>query len=145
MPALGNVLLDALAAHGAREISGIPGDFVPPFFKMVEESGRFPSHTLSHEPAIGFAADAAARFHANILVTVVTSSDGAFRMTGFDLGNCRRYNWDPIVIVFNSRGQEMLRASQPKSTFTDLDDWNFRRLANPSPASRRREGHNKPE
>jgi hypothetical protein len=49
--------------HGAREIFGIPGDFVLPFFKVIEESGILPHYTLSHEPAVGFAADAAARYH----------------------------------------------------------------------------------
>ena len=35
MPALGRALLDALRQHGAREIFGIPGDFVLPFFKVI--------------------------------------------------------------------------------------------------------------
>jgi hypothetical protein len=34
---------------------------VLPFFKVIEESGILPHYTLSHEPAVGFAADAAAR------------------------------------------------------------------------------------
>ena len=54
-------LLQGLKDHGAREIFGIPGDFVLPFFKAIEESGILPAFTLSHEPGVGFAADAAAR------------------------------------------------------------------------------------
>ena len=54
-------LLAALKKQGAREIFGVPGDFALPFFKVVEESGILPLYTLSHEPAVGFAADAAAR------------------------------------------------------------------------------------
>jgi hypothetical protein len=54
MPALGQVLLDALKAHGAREVFGIPGDFVLPFCKLTEESGTLPFYTLSHGPAVGF-------------------------------------------------------------------------------------------
>lgn len=42
MPTLGCALLDALRDHGAREIFGIPGDFVLPFFKVIEESGTVP-------------------------------------------------------------------------------------------------------
>ena len=76
MPALGHALLDALRAHGAREIFGIPGDFVLPFFKVIEESGILPFYTLSHEPAVGFAADAAARFHGAISVAVVDLGRG---------------------------------------------------------------------
>ena len=54
-------MLHALRAHGAQEIFGIPGDFALPFFKVIEESGILPLYTLSHEPAVGFAADAPAR------------------------------------------------------------------------------------
>ena len=80
MPALGHVLLTALHDHGAREIFGLPGDFVLPFCKLIEESGLLPFHTLSHEPAVGFAADAAARFHGAPSVAVVTWGAGAFNL-----------------------------------------------------------------
>src|SRR6266852_700918 len=63
MPTLSIALLQALKDHGAREIFGIPGDFVLPLFKVIEESKILPVFTLSHEPAVGFAADAAARYH----------------------------------------------------------------------------------
>jgi hypothetical protein len=53
-------LLHALKAYGAKEIFGIPGDFALPFFRVVEESGILPLYTLSHEPGVGFAADAPA-------------------------------------------------------------------------------------
>ena len=59
---LAEALLHGLKSYGAGEIFGIPGDFALPFFKVVEESRILPLHTLSHEPAVGFAADAAARF-----------------------------------------------------------------------------------
>lgn len=57
--------------------------------------------------------------------TLVLVGDGAFQMTGWELGNCRRYGWDPIVIVFNNQSWEMLRAFQPESRFNDLEDWHF--------------------
>lgn len=63
MQPLGLQLLHALKTHGAREIFGIPGDFILPLFKQIEESGVLPLATLSHEPSLGFAADAAARMH----------------------------------------------------------------------------------
>lgn len=34
---------------------------------------------------------------------MVLVGDGAFQMTGWELGNCRRYGWDPIVLLFNNR------------------------------------------
>jgi indolepyruvate decarboxylase len=50
-------------------------------------------------------------------------------MTGWELGNCRQNGWDPLVLVFNNRSWEMLRAFQPESAFNDLDDWHFADLA----------------
>ena len=35
---LATALLQGLKDHGAREIFGIPGDFVLPLFKVIEES-----------------------------------------------------------------------------------------------------------
>jgi len=43
MPTLSIALLQALKDHGAREIFGIPGDFVLPLFKVIEESRILPS------------------------------------------------------------------------------------------------------
>jgi indolepyruvate decarboxylase len=73
-------LLDALKAHGAQEIFGIPGDFALPFFRVIEESRILPLYTLSHEPGVGFAADAAARVHSTIGVAAVTYGAGALNM-----------------------------------------------------------------
>ncbi|MBE0613069.1 MAG: indolepyruvate/phenylpyruvate decarboxylase [Burkholderiales bacterium] len=77
---LSEALLHALKAHGAREIFGIPGDYALPFFKVIEESGILPLYTLSHEPAVGFAADAAARIHSGLGVAAVTYGAGALNM-----------------------------------------------------------------
>jgi len=51
--------------------------------------------------------------------------DGAFQMTGWELLNCRRYGWNPIVLLFNNSSWEMLRAFQPESKFNDLDHLNY--------------------
>ncbi len=50
-------------------------------------------------------------------------------MTGWEIGNCRRYGLDPIVVLLNNRSWEMLRAFQPESEFNNLDDWNFAAMA----------------
>jgi indolepyruvate decarboxylase len=55
--------------------------------------------------------------------------DGAFQMTGWELGNCRRYGLDPIVVLLNNQSWEMLRAFQPESAFNNLDDWHFAAIA----------------
>jgi indolepyruvate decarboxylase len=56
---------------------------------------------------------------------MILVGDGAFQMTGWELGNCRRYGFDPIVVLFNNCSWEMLRVFQPESKFNDLDDWHF--------------------
>ena len=60
---------------------------------------------------------------------LILVGDGAFQMTGWELGNCRRYGLDPIVVLFNNCSWEMLRVFQPESRFNNLDDWNFAALA----------------
>jgi indolepyruvate decarboxylase len=77
---LSESLLTALKEHGAGPVFGIPGDFVLAFFKVIEESGILPLHTLSHEPSVGFAADAAARVAGGLGVAVVTYGAGALNM-----------------------------------------------------------------
>jgi indolepyruvate decarboxylase len=77
---LAESLLQALRDHGAREIFGIPGDFALPFFGAVEQSRILPLYTLSHEPAVGFAADAAARYRSGLSVAAVTYGAGALNM-----------------------------------------------------------------
>ena len=77
---LAEQLLKALKGYGVNEIFGIPGDFALPLFKVIEETEILPLYTLSHEPAVGFAADAAARFHSKPSVAAVTYGAGAFNM-----------------------------------------------------------------
>ena len=77
---LAEALLNAFKDHGIKEIFGLPGDFALPFFKVIEESSILPLYTLSHEPAVGFAADAAARCHCRPSVAAVTYGAGALNM-----------------------------------------------------------------
>lgn len=77
---LARTLLHALHEHGAREVFGIPGDFALPFFQELEASNILPLYTLSHEPAVGFAADAAVRYHGGLGVAAVTYGAGALNM-----------------------------------------------------------------
>ncbi|HEY0859231.1 MAG TPA: indolepyruvate/phenylpyruvate decarboxylase [Albitalea sp.] len=73
-------LLQALAQRGATEVFGIPGDFALPLFREIERSGLLPLYTLSHEPAVGFAADAASRARGGLGVAAVTYGAGAFNL-----------------------------------------------------------------
>lgn len=102
MPTLAHALLTALKDHGAREIFGIPGDFVLPLFKVIEESGILPSFTLSHEPAVGFAADASARYSGGLGVAVVTYGAGAFNLVNSVAGAYAERS--PVVVVAGAPG-----------------------------------------
>jgi indolepyruvate decarboxylase len=101
-PTLATALLQGLKDHGAREIFGIPGDFVLPFFKVIEESGILPHFTLSHEPAVGFAADAAARYHMGLGVAVVTYGAGAFNLVNPIAGAYAERS--PVVVIAGAPG-----------------------------------------
>jgi indolepyruvate decarboxylase len=80
MTTISTALLTALKDYGAREIFGIPGDFALPFFKVIEQSNLLPLYTLSHEPGVGFAADAASRIRSSLGVAAVTYGAGALNM-----------------------------------------------------------------
>ena len=56
---LADVLLDKLWAEGVRQLFGIPGDYALNLFNAVQKDGRFQLVTLSHEPAVRFAAGVA--------------------------------------------------------------------------------------
>ncbi len=94
---LAESLLHALKAHGAGEIFGIPGDFALPYFKVIEESRILPLYTLSHEPAVGFAADAAGRFRKGLGVAAVTYGAGAFNLVNAVAGAYAERS--PLVVL----------------------------------------------
>ncbi len=101
-------LLRALGARGVREIFGIPGDFALPFFKIAEESGVLPVHTLAHEPAVGFAADAAARFRSAPSVAAVTWGAGAFNIVNPVAAAYAEKS--PVVVISGAPGRHETRS-----------------------------------
>ena len=94
---LAHALITALKEHGAREIFGIPGDFALPFFREIDRLGLLPLVTLSHEPAVGFAADAASRYRGSIGVAVVTYGAGAFNLVNSIAGAYAERS--PVVVI----------------------------------------------
>jgi indolepyruvate decarboxylase len=100
---LGQALLTALKEHGARQVFGIPGDFVLGFFRVIEESAILPLHTLSHEPAVGFAADAAARVAGGLGVAVVTYGAGA--LNALNPVAAAYAEKSPLVLISGAPGQ----------------------------------------
>ena len=75
-----DALIQALAAHGVRQVFGIPGDFALPLFQALDDSKQLPLFMLSHEPGVGFAADAAARIASAPSAAFVTYGAGALNM-----------------------------------------------------------------
>jgi indolepyruvate decarboxylase len=101
-------LLHALRAHGARQIFGIPGDFALPFFRIIEESGILPLYTLSHEPGVGFAADAAARVGQGLGVAAVTYGAGALNMVNAVAAAYAERS--PVVVLSGGPGKHEARS-----------------------------------
>jgi indolepyruvate decarboxylase len=60
---------------------------------------------------------------------IVLVGDGAFQMTGWELGNAARCGSDPIVLVLNNASWEMLRTFEPDARFNDLTRWDFASMA----------------
>jgi indolepyruvate decarboxylase len=60
---------------------------------------------------------------------VILVGDGAFQMTGWELGHCRRYGLDPIVVVLNNQSWEMIRVFEPASRCSALGDWHYADIA----------------
>ncbi|MDR6983547.1 indolepyruvate decarboxylase [Rheinheimera pacifica] len=60
---------------------------------------------------------------------VVLVGDGAFLMTGLELGHCARYGFAPVIIVFNNQRWDMIDAFAPGLTCTNLSNWHYAELA----------------
>jgi len=104
---LHQLLFDELYAEGVRHIFGIPGDFVLNLYEALEQDGRFKLITLSHEPAVGFAADGAARITNGLGVCVVTYGAG-----GLNLLNsvaCAYAEESPLIVITGGPGKSEKR------------------------------------
>jgi len=104
MTTLGRYLLERLHQSGVRHLFGIPGDFALSFFRCAEEYGKIKIVPLSHEPSVGFAADAAARSTGNISACAITYGAG-----GFNIVNpiaCAYAEKSPVVVISGAPGME---------------------------------------
>lgn len=100
---VGQTLLDALKHYGARALFGIPGDYILPFFDIIEHEKKIPLYTFSHEPAVGYAADAAARHGKGIGVAVVTYGAGALNL--LNAAACAWAEHSPLVVISGAPGR----------------------------------------
>jgi indolepyruvate decarboxylase len=117
---------DLMAEHGKLPIASDMGDCLFTAMDIAHTALVAPGYyaTMGFGVPAGLGLQAATGQRPLILV-----GDGAFQMTGWELGNCRRYGWDPIVLLFNNASWEMLRTFQPESSFNNLDDWGFASMA----------------
>lgn len=117
---------DLFRAHGVLPIASDIGDCLFAGLEIMETAfvapGYYASMGMGVPAGMALAACTGER-------PVVLVGDGAFQMTGWELGNCQKYGWAPIVIVFNNRSWEMLRAFQPGAKYHDLDDWHYAAIA----------------
>jgi indolepyruvate decarboxylase len=84
----------------------------------------FISSTMGPGVPMGIGLQAASGLRPLIMV-----GDGAFQMTGWELGNCRRLGLNPIVLLMNNTSWGMLKAFQSDTGYNDLDDWRFADMA----------------
>jgi indolepyruvate decarboxylase len=79
--------------------------------------------------SMGFAVPAALGLQLSSgLRPVVLVGDGAFQMTGLELGHCQRYGLNPIVIVLNNQSWGMIKAFAPELTAAGLAGWQYAAL-----------------
>ena len=116
------------ARHGAMPLASDVGDSL--FVSL--ETDYVDLVAQAYYASMGFGVPAALGIQAaSGKRPLVLVGDGAFQMTGWELGNCQRYRWDPIVVVLNNQSWEMLRAFEPWARFNDLSDWHFSEIADP--------------
>jgi indolepyruvate decarboxylase len=124
--AIATAINDLMAERGRMPIAADVGDCLFTALDIEHTELVAPGYfaTMGFGVPAGLGLQAATGTRPLILV-----GDGAFQMTGMELGHCARYGWDPIVVVFNNAGWEMLRAFAPDARCTDLGQWNFAQIA----------------
>jgi indolepyruvate decarboxylase len=92
---LGQFLFDYLYRQGIHDAFGIPGDFVLPTFRWLEAS-PIKLYTMTHEPSVGFAADAYARIH-GLGLAAITYCVGGLNMVNSIA--CAYAEKSPVIVI----------------------------------------------
>jgi indolepyruvate decarboxylase len=123
---IARVVNDLAAEHGPMPIVSDVGDCLFTSFDMANSAQLAPGYYAG----MGFGAPAGLGLQiAGGQRPIVLVGDGAFEMTGWELGNAARYGLDPIVLLFNNRCWEMLRVFEPAAGFVERGDWQFAAMA----------------
>ena len=107
---LGDFLVSYLKKIGATHLFGIPGDLVLKLFLQFGKPHGLRIVTLSHEPGVGFAADAYARASGRIGVVCVTYGAGGFNILNPVAGSFSEKV--PILVISGGPGEEERRLGQ---------------------------------
>jgi len=117
---------DCMKAHGRFPVAADTGDCL------------FVAMDLLHTPHVapGYYATMGFGVPAALGVQLATGrrplaivGDGAFQMTGMELGHCARHGLDPIVVVLNNRSWGMISAFRPSAHYADIGQWDFAAIA----------------
>lgn len=92
---VGEFIFEYLHNQGVNHAFGIPGDFALPTFRWLEKS-KIELLTMTHEPSVGFAADAYARVH-GLGVACVTYCVGGLNM--LNSVACAYAEKSPIIVI----------------------------------------------
>lgn len=92
---VGSFLFDYLHQKGVEHVFGIPGDFALPIFRWMEQS-KLKTITMTHEPSVGFAADAYARIK-GLGVACVTYCVGGLNM--LNSVACAYAEKSPLLVI----------------------------------------------
>lgn len=92
---VGSFLFDYLHQLGVTHVFGIPGDFALPTFRWMEAS-PLKVITMTHEPSVGFAADAYARIN-GLGVACVTYCVGGLNM--LNSVACAYAEKSPVLVI----------------------------------------------
>lgn len=92
---LGQFIFDEIHARGVRHAFGIPGDFALPTFRWLEKS-PIELITMTHEPSVGFAADAYARV-TGLGLACVTYCVGGLNM--LNAVACAYAEKSPVIVI----------------------------------------------
>ena len=94
-PTLGQFLFDYFYKKGIHHAFGIPGDFALPMFRWLDKSD-IDLITMTHEPSVGFAADAYARIN-GLGLACVTYCVGGLNMVNSIA--CAYAEKSPVIVV----------------------------------------------
>lgn len=107
---LGDFLVAYLKKIGTTHLFGIPGDLVLKLFLQFAKPKGLKIITMSHEPGVGFAADAYARVSGGIGVVCVTYGAGGFNVMNPLAGSFSEKV--PILVISGGPGEDERKLGQ---------------------------------